>query len=866
MAFRLDSAGEALKFSTTLTPFTVGGWAKLVTDKDTYACLWAWESGDPGSDTSAQVLLTTDNTGTALGVYDGTTLNAGVTVTAGTWFRWAVSIGATPFPMIGYLTTSATSATTVVNVGNISPTGLNRQLFGANSYSAEYWAGDLDDLWLVDSVLTQAQIENMWRQRRKNIVTYARWPAFNATKADALVDMSGNGRALTEIGTLAMVDGAPIGWGAKSKNLVSAGSSGATGTGALALSSLAIDGSGTMTSAGTGSLAMSPLAMDAAGAVGASGTGTIAMSSLAATGSGTQTITGTGSMALSSLGMSGSSTRDMVFTGGVFHYLGTPKRRAIRTMWALPVLSVADRNTFLTDCVNKGYTGVEFGAIWRDERTTGVPFANRGGILPFTHTLDASTYTGDLSYGDINDEAPDFETPNSTYWAYIKAIVDECESRGLLCHMFPSYVGHPVADPPQGWRLEMRANGAAKIEAFGEFVGSYFAGNGNIVWMLAGDQGTDPDLFDATDIALQEALYDGITSANGGSAMWSAEFRRNSTTQDVAELAALINYNMSYANSDNINVYTRQAYDENDQQVLLQEGPFDEEGTDGNSVNTDSTQPCRRYAIWSELSGGGGYTDGNGYVWLCNDTGSGDDWDQHLSTQTAQDLARWNTLMESLPWYDFVPSGLGDMRNLIPAGQGTIDDQDWIAAVADGDDGTATTLLAYCPPGADGTFNVDMRVMSGASNLWWWDPTDGTRTLEAGNVANTEASYAVSIPGSNDEGTYDDWVLIAELAVPVTGTGTIALNSLAATASGTETITGTGSVALSQLAASATGAAGAIGTGSLAMSSLGISGREDLTPDGPDYSADIVGTATDDGISLEAEVICRPEIVFPRRS
>jgi hypothetical protein len=871
MGIRLDATGEGLKFSSTQTPITIGGWAKMSVDTGTYQTLWSWESGDPGSDTSAQVMLSTGNGDRVLGVFDGASMNAGPTLTVGTPFRWAVSIGGSPFPMIGYLTNSPTSAVTVVNVGNISPTGLNRFLWGANSYNAEFFNGVFDDLWMVDSVLTQAQIENMWRQRRKNVVTYGRYPLCYSTKADNLVDMSGNGRTLTELGTLAVEDGSPVWAGAnrKNKTSVSVAGSGAmaallTGTGALSGTltgtgalSAAMTGTGALVGVltGTGSMscAMSATAsvvgnltgnsqISAAMAATSTLTGTLAgtgalSAAMTGTGAVSGTLTGAGALsaALTATGaLAGSLTNlgghDLAFNSGVLEYNETPFPRMIRTAWALPVLSVADRNTFLDDCVAKNYTGIEFGAIWHDSRTTGVPFANRGSHKPFNNKLSGGTWTGTLTYGDIDDDAPDFATPNTTYWNYIKAIVDECESRGLIVMLFPSYVGFPGTD--QGWMPEMEANGATKIETFGAYVATLLAGNGNVVWMLGGDQGTGSEPFDAGQVIVEQALYDGVTSVAGNSELWSAEWRRNSVISEQEDFGELMTMDGSYANSDNINNYQRQAYTAFGGHVYTQEMPFDQEGSDGNSVNTDATQPCRRFDYWAWLSGIGGYTSGNGYVWPFNDTGSGDDWDQHLNTQCAQDEGRLNAFIKSTIWWTLIPSGKTGMRNLIPSGQGTLTDQDWIAAAANGDSGTASILLAYCPPGADGTFNVDLRVMSGTCRLRWFDPTDGTYTPEAEDVANTEASFAVSTPGANDEGTYDDWLLVVDLggevsaALTATGslTGTLrGTGALSAALAATGALTGT-MVGLGQMSATLTATASLTGTptGTGAMSAAMI--------------------------------------------
>jgi hypothetical protein len=290
VAILFNANGEALKLSTTQTPLTLGGQGVLDVDKDTYACLYAWESGDPGSNTSAQVLATTDSGGTNLGAYDGASFTSGVTVTVGTWFNWAVSIGATPFPMVVYLTNTLTGSVTVLSLGNISPTGLNRILLGCNSYSAEYWAGRVDNVWAEDAVLTQAQIERRWKTRRPQRSQWLWTPMVHSTVADCLKDMSGNGRDWTQLGTLSIGDGAPVSWG--SPVLVINRAAGGAGTldGTAAGAGTA---SGTLT--GTGALAGT-----AAGAATPTGTltGTGALVGTAA-GAGSQTgaLTGTGALA-----------------------------------------------------------------------------------------------------------------------------------------------------------------------------------------------------------------------------------------------------------------------------------------------------------------------------------------------------------------------------------------------------------------------------------------------------------------------------------------------------------------------------------------------------------------------------------------
>jgi hypothetical protein len=852
VAIRFSASDEAIKFTTEpANPWTVTFNFKLTSDRNDWSAMFAVESGDPGANTSGQILVTTDTSGVDLQANDGTGgTGLGVSATVGVWGKCAVSVGNAPNTFIVYVANTLAGALDVNNIGTVSLSGLDRFLFGNNSFG-EFIDGVIDNIKIFNSVLSQAQIEAELETRDQVLTPYIHLPMVGADVTAQLADTSGNGRNGTALGTLSIETGAPIdGGGITGSGTGVAGGAEASGAGQVGAS---ISGSGTgaagganatgagvvgATISGSGTGVAGGATASGAGQVGASvtGSGTGAGGGASASGSGQvgASISGSGTgvaggAAATGTGFHGLVEHDAEFIEDgngieVFHYLGDPFPRLARTAWALVTLSAADRDDFLDDCEAKDFTVVEFGAIWRDERTDGVPFANAGAVLPFTNTLDTSTYTGDLDYADIDDEAPDFETPNATYWAFVKAIVDECESRGLLVMLFPCYVGHPVAEPFQGWGREMVANGETKIEAFGAYVGNLFANNGNVIWMLAGDQGTDPDTFDSTELAIQQALHAGIVSANGKSNLFAAEFRRNSTTFDVVGLLPQINVGLSYANSDNINVEQRNAYSFADQQSAVQEEPFDEEGADGNSVNTDATQPCRRFYIWGCLSGIGGANNGNGYVWPFNTTP--DDWRDHLDTQTAQDCARWNALWKSLEWWKLLPSQLAGERDLVVAGGGTLDDQDYVAAAC-ADDGTF--MLAYVPPGHSGTVTIDPRSLYRDYRARWWDPTDETYTNIGGGgftFDHTATSEEFTPPGANDEGSFDDWVLVLDTPPDIDGSGTAVAGGATASGAGQvgANITGSGTGVGAGASASGSGAVPIVGGGTAVAGGARASG------------------------------------------
>ena len=59
--------------------------------------------------------------------------------------------------------------------------------------------------------------------------------------------------------------------------------------------------------------------------------------------------------------------------------------------------------------------------------------------------------------------------------------------RVSMVFFFPAYVGY--AGSNQGWMPELVANGAAKSQAYGNWIANRYKNQKNIVWMLLGDMG-----------------------------------------------------------------------------------------------------------------------------------------------------------------------------------------------------------------------------------------------------------------------------------------------------------------------------------------------------------------------------------------
>jgi hypothetical protein len=432
---------------------------------------------------------------------------------------------------------------------------------------------------------------------------------------------------------------------------------------------------------------------------------------------------------------------------------GTPFPIMGRTAWFVISLNAIDYRTFVDDTASRGYNTIEFHVLNHDPRGYNEPF-NGDGDLPFSRRLNGAAWTGNLTYGNINAEAPDFTAPNENYWSFVDGFVGYCESKGILVLMFPAYVGY--AGGEQGWMKEMVANGPSRMQMYGAWLATRYKNQKNIVWMMGGDLGG----FNTEQTAAENALLTGLKSMAGQqSVQFSAEWDSNMIATDQPTFGSSMTLNGVYTFNGDVNSHGRRAYGRSPViPAFLLEEPYDEEGPDGNSVNPSATQPVRRFQWWGWLSTIGGYVSGNGYIWPFNSP-----WRTHLDTAGSRDMARLNGFIRSIGWYELVPSGLGGMRTLIIAGGSTPSMSTYVAAAASLQ---GTLLVAYVPPAHGGTFTVDMRAMAGVTHARWFDPTNATYIEIGSNFANT-GQVGFTTPGNNSAGT-TDWVLVLTSRATIT--------------------------------------------------------------------------------------------------
>ena len=136
----------------------------------------------------------------------------------------------------------------------------------------------------------------------------------------------------------------------------------------------------------------------------------------------------------------------------------------------LAKLNNTDATTYLTDRGQRG-----FNALWIellcDDYTFGygnedTPNYGRdvNGNNPFTGTIG--------HYYDLT-------TPNEAYWSHVDFIVQQAAAHGLQCVFTPLDQG--------GWTSTSLANGAARCQQYGQFLGNRYKNYPNIIWNFGND-------------------------------------------------------------------------------------------------------------------------------------------------------------------------------------------------------------------------------------------------------------------------------------------------------------------------------------------------------------------------------------------
>jgi hypothetical protein len=485
---------------------------------------------------------------------------------------------------------------------------------------------------------------------------------------------------------------------------------------------------------------------------GSSGSGAGGIQPSSGSGAGGSTGSGAGGSG-SGTGGTGSGGTGMTGPGPAFplkasadgHYLvdskGAPFLIHGDAAWSLiSNLTAAEIDMYLADRKTRAFNTLMVNLI-EHQFAVKAP-QNRAGDYPFTaHT------TG--SY--------DFSTPNEPYFAFADAAIDKAAASGMAVLLAVMYTGN--GGGPEGWWSELinATNTRAKCLAYGQFLGNRYKNKGNIIWVISGDY-TPPAGSEGEARLIQ--IYQGIRAA-GAMQLATAHLTDGFASVDWPAFLPFLQINGVYQATATImqgdarNGYSRKPALPAFELETIYEGEWPPQG-----------EPAAMRAVewWSQLGAIGGVFFGNKDIWeFSTDTfNSGypfphSRWQLNLDTPGSNAMHYMANLLSTLPWYKFVPSGLGGMKNLITSGGSSAGSNDYVAAAASTD---GKALVAYLPAAgaANRAITVDMSVLGGAAAARWMDPTNGTFADAGSGIANS-GTHVFTVPKPNASGA-NDWVLV----------------------------------------------------------------------------------------------------------
>ena len=95
--------------------------------------------------------------------------------------------------------------------------------------------------------------------------------------------------------------------------------------------------------------------------------------------------------------------------------------------------------------------------------------------IVFTHEIRL------LNRAVSSSQVPDVSTPNATYWAYVDTILSKAQAKGFAVLFFPLYLGYQGG--AEGWysTLTNAGNSQATAYQYGQWLGTRYASQSNII-------------------------------------------------------------------------------------------------------------------------------------------------------------------------------------------------------------------------------------------------------------------------------------------------------------------------------------------------------------------------------------------------
>ena len=334
-------------------------------------------------------------------------------------------------------------------------------------------------------------------------------------------------------------------------------------------------------------------------------------------------------------------------------------------------------------------------------------------------------------YGDGPFTTPgDFSTPNEAYFANIDYVINSAAQKGILVMLTPAYVGYNGGS--QGWYQEMSANGTAKLQAYGLYLGNRYKNFKNILWVQGGD-------YNVPDKSLVQALANGILSVDSKPQTYHAS-RGTAAMQFWGTSEPWLSVNDIYTDETTVVASAFGEYNRSTAPFFLVEARYEGE-------NNATEQTVRLQAYQTVLSGASGHLMGNNPIWLF---AAG--WQQALNSAGSRSLTQISNLFSSRQWWTLQP----DTNNTtLTSGISSGSDRA-VAARAS----TGSFAIAYMP--SIRSITVDFSKLAGPNvKAQWVDPSTGTPSTISGSPFPASSIRSLR-PGANNASGYGDWVLLLE--------------------------------------------------------------------------------------------------------
>lgn len=380
----------------------------------------------------------------------------------------------------------------------------------------------------------------------------------------------------------------------------------------------------------------------------------------------------------------------------------------------------------------------------------------------------------------------DFATPNDAYFDRVADLVDRAAAHGMAVLLTPAYLGYAGRD--EGWWPELNRpeNTREVCRGFGKYLASGAGGSfrglrdrTNIVWVEGGDFFPPPG---AEATLRARAIMEGLRQG-GATQLQTGHWSEEHISADQPDFAAAMEVNAvyTYGAGHDGKTYTqgRRAYafargvPPKALPAFLIETEYEVAapwilprsvqryadaayrfllsaiGRKGAPTRPEKIRQC---LYWGYLSSVGGAVFGNDQVWRFDRR-----WRRNLDAAGSLDMQHLGALLDSIPWYDLVPSHLAEFSNVyLVAGGADVAAGGDVAAAATRD---GSALLAYVASSGTSarTVTVDLSVLRGPARARWFNPTSGAY-VEIADALPARAQRFTT-PGDNGTGS-NDWVLV----------------------------------------------------------------------------------------------------------